>query len=903
MKLAAWLQTWWRALFHRTDLDSQIESELRFHMESYAADLMSQGVPGEEAMRRARVELGTTASQREQCRSAFGVRPLDDLRADLRYAFRQLRHSPTFTVAVLLVLTLGIGANAAMFSVIDATLLRWLPYSRPAELESLTVTDAKGNPMSILYPDIVEWKAQSHTLESLAYYRSIEGFVGTNGGTNGGGKDGAHDAVAAEQTSHNLFAVLGVHPALGRGFAPDEQQPGKGRVIVLSDAVWRMRFQQDREIVGKEISFNDEAYTVIGVMPPRFIFPAYQTEPQVWVPAEITAEDQKRDFSRPQYEVIARLGKGVPEAAARADLSAIQQQLAPLYKHALAGGLGPSRVELMPYRQTLVKQSRTALLALAFAVAMIWLIACANVASLMLARGTARQRELSVREALGASRWRIVRQLFTESLVLSGLGALLGLGVSQLVLIIFSKTLSTKLSTPEHLAPNPTVLGALLILSVLSAVLFGLFPAWLAARTPLEHSLRQDSMQAGASRQRHRLQNIMVVAEIGLSLVLLVACGLLLRTVFALRQVPLGFRTDHVLMVQPNLPRYAYRNVDVNRAVFQPLLERVQQMNGVRAASLTTIVPLHRTFDSQMTLNIGHGENSKELPIRINAKLRAAGPELQEVLGFRMYKGRYFNQQDTPDGPPVAVVNRAFARLFEQQRDIMSFKMGIGKNRAARIVGVIDDFHQAAIDKPSYPEIDFCAPQLKPTDGFYQPTLLAHVELAIRTTADPASFIPDLKRVMAEVNPDLKTSSFETMDQIVEDSMGSQLLAARLLEVLAGAAFIVALAGLYGLLTYLVTQRKNELGVRLALGAQHSDIITMLLIGAGKLLSLGAAIGLVLAWFASRMLVSFLYGVHPHDGWTIAAVTAVLLICGLSAAYLPARRASRMDPLIVLRGE
>jgi putative ABC transport system permease protein len=436
---------------------------------------------------------------------------------------------------------------------------------------------------------------------------------------------------------------------------------------------------------------------------------------QIWLPMQISEKYHRRDFSAAPCQVIGRMQTASSLPAVRAELSAIQKQLLPLYSTTMSlKELGPSRVDAVPYRDTLVKDARPALRALVLAVAIIWLIACANVANLMLARGMARQREMAVRGALGAGRWRLMRQLFTESLLLSAAGSAAGLALAQTALWMFDKALSSRLKLPEHLAPNSTVLAALLGLSVLSAIIFGLLPAWLASRTPIDHAMRQGPSQAATSHKRQRLQQAMVVAEIGLSLVLLLACGLALRTVFALRKVPLGFRKDHVLVVQPKVPRYKYRGLDVNRTIYLPLLERVKQMNGVRAASLTTIVPLSRAFDSRITFYVSHGEKSIAPPTRIDAKLRAAGPELQEVLGFRMYQGRFFNQQDTPDSPPVAVVNRAFARMFAPDGDIIGkFGVGLAKDREAKIVGVMDDFRQAAIHEPSAPEIDFCAPQMK----------------------------------------------------------------------------------------------------------------------------------------------------------------------------------------------
>jgi len=792
------------------------------------------------------------------------------------------------------VLALGIGANAAMFSVIDATLLRWLPYSRPSEILTFTTVDAKGTPSFATYADFEEWQRQSRTLSSVACYLPNSAYVKASGDD---------QMVSAPAVTANFFTVLGTAPALGRGFIADEQIPGKGKVVVLSDRAWQTLLRADPDIVGKQVTVNNVPYTVVGVMPPRFAFPIDDPTTQIWLPLETTPNYHQRNFSTPPCESIGRMQKGANLAAVQAELTAIQLRLAPLYGNEKLSDLAPSGVEATRYRDTLVKNARPALRALLLAVAIMWLIACANVANLMLARGMARQREIAVRGALGASRWRLLRQLITESLLLSFAGGLAGLALAQLLLKVFDKALNSQLHLPEHLAPSSTVLAALLILSVLSAMVSGLLPAWLAARAPLEHTMRQGQQQSGGSRKRHQLQQAMVVAEIGLSLVLLIACGLLLRTVFALRRVPLGFRTDHVLMVQPKVPRYKYRGMDLNRAVYQPLLERVRQMNGVRSASLTTVVPLSKGFDSMVTFFVSQGEKSGP-PTRIDAKLRAAGPELQEVLGFRMYQGRFFNGQDTAESQPVAVVNRAFARLYVPGGDVVEkSSVRLSKNRQAKIVGVMDDFHQAAINESPVPEIDFCAPQLKETDGFYQPTMQVHVELAVRTVEDPAKFIPDLRSVMTEVSPDLKGSVFTTMDQVVEDSMGSQLLAAHLLELFAGSALLVALAGLYGLLSYLVAQRRQELGVRMALGAQRGSIIQLVLRQAGFMLLGGAAIGSVLAYLSSRMLAGFLFGVKPSDLWTMMVVSLVLLISGFIAAYLPARRAAHVDPLEALRGE
>ena len=899
MSLESRFRSWWKFVGHRPQTERELETELRTHIEEYAEDLMRSGLDPEESLRRARAEFGSMDASREQCRESLGLRAWDDFSADVRYGFRQLRNSPAFTATVLVVLALGIGANAAMFSILDATLLRRLPFTRANDLLTLRALDAKETSFGSFYPDILEWQHQAHTLESIAYYNGDNEMDFQSGNL--------RQPVSAARISSNLFQVLGTAPKIGRGFLEEEQVPGKGNEVVLSDPAWRLLFRADASILGKTIKLDDGTYTVVGVMPQGFVFPVDTKQLQVWIPATIGPKDLGRNLSFTTFFVIGRMRHAASPAAVRAELTQIQNRLLPLYTGMMTGPLAPSHVEVIRYRDTLLQQARPALLALLAAVWLIWLIACANVANLMLARSTTRERELAVRGALGASRWRLVRQLFTESLILSLLGGASGLVLAQTAIRLFGKVLSSKLNLNGPLAPNAPVLLALLGLSVLSAVAFGLFPSWLAAKGSIEESLRQGSSQVAGNVKHHRLQGALVVTEIALSLVLLVGCGLLLRTLFQLRRVPLGFRTDHILITEPKLPRSKQHGVDLNQVVYRPLLERVQNMHGVIAASLTTVMPLRNSFDSTLELLIGHSAQQSNADRRIDAKLRAASPDFQRVLGFRMYQGRFFNEQDTEDSQPVAVVNRAFAKLYAPDRDIVDkFKFNLDRNhpgRTVKVVGVMEDFHQAAINEPSAPEIIFCAPQLKPTDSLFQPVLHAHVELAIRTSGDPEAFIPDLRRVMAEVNPDLQTSSFETMDQVVEDSLGSQLLAAHLLELFAGCALVIALAGLYGLLTYLVTQRTHELGIRLALGAQRPAILGMMLRHAGWLLLSGAVFGAVLSYSSTRLLSGFLYGVKPNDAWTVLGVSILLLASGILAAYVPARRAAAIDPMEALRHE
>jgi predicted permease len=809
---------------------------------------------------------------------------------DLWYAFRQLRKSPGFAIAVIGVLALGIGANAAMFTILNGTLLRRLPYKSPDRLVSLSVLNDKDNPVPAHLADILEWQQKSRTLDGIAYYNTGVAYVRS------GGSD---QSVSSISISPNLFDVLGTAPASGRGFTAEEQQPGKDNVVVLSDAVWRGQFHA-ADVLGKVVRIDDVPVTVIGIMPSGFYFPANDKQAQVWKPSTLTATAMQVTMESPSYQIIARLRGAVSIATVQQELKQMEQQMRPLYAAARMSFFTPAQVQGVDYRQTLVKNQRTALMALLAAVAVVWLIACANVANLMLARASARRREMAVRRALGASRWRLVRQLMVESLLLSGSGALLGIALAQGTLHLFQHTLTTELASTLATRPDARVLAALLVLSILSALLFGLVPALIAARIPIDQTLRQDGAQTVSGRSQQSLQRILVVAEVGLSLMLLVSCGLLLRTVFALRHVPLGFRTDHVYVVQPKLPGYKYRTADANQTVYKPLLERVKRMHGVEAAELTTVVPLDRGFNMEMTL---YGADKKSAQA-ITSTMKASGPGLQKVLGFRMAEGRYFNAQDTPETPLVAVVNRAFANLYRQNGESLDkFSLGSAKGRHFKIVGVIDDFHQSGIGEPAMPEIDLNAAQMRPDDPFYAVTLQLYVDLAIRATTDERNLMPDLLRVMREVNPDLSASTIKTMDQVVEDSMGSQLLAAHLLETLGLLALVMALAGLYSLLAYLVTLRTRELGLRMALGAERRNILKLVMQQAGWLLACGILAGIVASLATTQLLKHFLFGVSARDLTTIVAATLMMTIVGALAAYLPARRASRIEPMEALRTE
>ncbi|HEX6494510.1 MAG TPA: ABC transporter permease [Acidobacteriaceae bacterium] len=882
----------------------ELHEELRAHLQMAVADRMERGETTDEARQNAIREMGNLPLIEDVTRAMWGGMWLERVLQDMKYALRQIRRAPGFSVTVVVTLALGLGATVAMYTVVDRVLLRPLPYRDAGSLVKIeTMTSNGGSPLI----DIEEWQARSHALQSIAFYDADSSnahlaFIE--------GKDESTQ-VAEPHVSANLFPTLGVRAAMGRTFLE-----GKGgavreedaHTLLLSDTVWRGGFGADPHIIGRVIRVSGESFTVIGVMPRGFTFPYGIQRSAVWKPIVPVAADMTRKGDEtPRHDTIARLKSGVSLSAAAAELKGIQAGVARQYPDAEYRAHVAS-IRMQRYGDSLVNEDvRKSLLALGGASGVLWLIACVNVTSLLLARAAARQREIAVRGALGASRWRIVQQLVIEGLMLSVVASALGIGLAMLTLRMFEHGLKTQFHIYTTLTPNLRVLGALLVLTVMSALVSSVWPAMAAARAAIDPALREGATQSGTGRRQHRLRGLLVVAEIAMSLTLLVACGLLLRTIYALRHVPLGFRTDHVMVANMSIPNYKYAGRDLYKDLYGPLLGRVQHMPGVDSASLMSEVPLGQTFN--IVFSFGDG-NSSAVDLRrgkIRAKASGVTPDNQKVFGFSMLRGRFFNNGDTATSTPVVVVNREFVREYEGHEgdpgEILGTPLlGSRKEKQPVVVGVLDDERQVAVARPSQAEIEVCLPQVTPGSMFYEPAGMA-MDLAVRTERDPAEMTPELRRVLREASPELANSTFTTMDQVVEDSYGSQQLAARLLETFGGTALVLCIAGIYGLLAYLVTQRTRELGIRLALGAQRGRVMGMVLWQAGRMLLCGVGAGLMLAYISVRLLHTLLYGVTAHDPWTMVAVTLMLLTGGLAAAYLPARRAAGVDPMEALRSE
>jgi len=828
------------------------------------------------------------------------------LSQDAKFALRRFRQSLGFALSVVATLAVGLAAACAMFTVINRVMLRPLPYEKPDELVEIKEAGSRGtHDYGGPFLDVQEWRQRSHTLKEIAFYSANNHVSFLDG-------DNASFEVIAPRISANLFSTLGVEPSLGRGFRQRAEtasvDDADSDTIILSDMVWRELYAHEERILNRAVTLNGRSYTVIGVMPSGFTFPYGSVNPVVWTPVVLGNSDAVRTkHEAPTYSTIARLKTGMKLAAVDAELKSIQSQVSQFYTDPYERAEVAS-IQVRRYADSLVAANLSkALLVLFGAAALLWLIACVNATSLLLAHSTVRYREIAVRAALGANRRQIVQQFLVEGLILSAAASLVGLGLAMLILRLFAYALATQFNIHTPLTPNASVVLVLLALTLVTALASSIWPAVWASRASVESALRTG---AGTSTARTQLRprSFLAVAEVALSLTLLIGCGLLLRTLFALRHVPLGFRTDHVVVANMTIPAYKFTGRDIRTELYQPLLERAERLPGVESASLMTEVPLGKTFRMEFTLA---AEGNSEADVRqrnLRAQFRAVSPEMQRVFGFRMLEGRFFNEHDTSSSQPAVVVNRAFVKAFlgddsNPGRFLGQPLISYDGERQATVIGILDDERQVSVAEQSQPEIDVCIPQIAPDTAFYEMAEGLAMDLAVRTDRSPSSIFPELRRLMREASPELATSKLSTMDQIVADSYGSQHLAARLLEIFSGCALLLSLAGIYGLLAYLVAQRTRELALRFALGAQRWDVMWIILRQAGWMLLSGSALGLTLASLLTKLLGTFLYGVKPHDPWTMVGVTLLLVLGGLASASSPARRAAAVDPMQALRAE
>jgi predicted permease len=811
------------------------------------------------------------------------VASIRNFREDARFAVRQFRRAPAYAVFTVLVLSLGIGTVTAMFTISYGVLLKPLPFRADRQLFDVVESTAKGDEtFAAPYSEITQWQQATTNIADVAFASNYVNIIDAPAGA---------EMISPVTASPNLFALLGVEPIIGRGFLPDETISDHPNVVLLSYDIWQRGFAGDRNVLGRTVHIGPTPYTVIGVMPRQFRYPLGDIRAEVWVPLERSALVPKpNDPYGSSWHPIVRLHAGVSPQALESSLAHVHSQL--------VKSDAPHHFRLVSFRDQLVREVKPALLALEVAVAIVWLIACSNVAGLLLARIAARRTEIAVRSALGAARRRVVAQFLTESLLLSIAAAVGGLGIAAFILRIFRHMLATMLPMAQSIHLDWSIFAGLVVFTLLTALAFGAMPALLAAWAGAEAGLRSGRGQAG-DRRHNRARAVLLVSEVALSIALLTGAGLMMRTMYALRHVPLGFRTDHLLVTSLTAPGDLYKDQDIGIAAWQPLLDAVRQHPGVKDAALSTVMPLKHPVE---WLTIVYKTSWTEG--NVDAVVRAASPGLMDVLGIRMQSGRFFNLGDTPTSIPVAVVNRIFVDRYLGGGAAVGKQFRFGRKPVtATVIGVIDDIRQDSLTDASRPEFYLCIPQIAHDNPLYLTIVSKYMEIAIRTEVVPGTMIAELRRQIAEVNPHLAIGEFSTMSEAVEDSIGGEKLAAGVVGVFGGLALLITLVGVYGLLSYMVEQRTREIGIRMALGADRAAVIGMVMRQALLLMALGAAAGVCIALWSNRLLHAFLYGVTASDPWTIALAPLGLVLCGLVAAAVPARRAARLDPVDALRAE
>ncbi len=799
---------------------------------------------------------------------------------DLRYGARMLLKSPGFTVVAIIALALGIGANTAIFSVINAVLLRPLAYPKADEIVYFTgVNTAKGISRSnISAPDYVDWTKQTKVFAQMAAFVTGGAILtGTN----------EPERVPRAVVTASFFNVLGVQPVLGRAFLAEEDQPNSQQVAVLSYGLWKRRFGSDANIIGNKITVSGRIMTVVGVMPAGYEFPE---QTQIWTSLRLDASDEKRDNR--SYEAIGRIKPDVSLEQAQAQISTINAQLAKSYEETNNGW----DIKLVRLHERLVGDVRPSLLALLGAVAFVLLIACANVANLLLARASARQKEMAVRTALGASRLRVVRQLLTESVLLSLMGGTLGL-----LLSVWLTDLLIALSpadTPRFSEINLDyrVLGFTMIVSCLTGVLFGLAPALQASKIDLNEALKEGGRGMSESHRRNRLRSLLVVSEIALSLMLLVGAGLLIKSFQHLRDVKPGFTPEHVLTMIVPLPYAKYHEPQQRADFYRQLVERVKALPGVASAGMVLNLPLNGGGFSvwRSFIREGHPMTTEE---SANASYLVTTPDYFRTMEIPLLAGRNFNDRDTENSPMVVIISETMARrYFGSKEDSIGKRITIWRDEKfpREIVGVVGD------TKPSTLDADAAAQTYV---AYTQDATWNSMALAVRTNGEPTLMTAAVRHEVLAIDKDQPIYNIKTMEDVVINSVGSRRVSVLLFSVFASIALVLAALGIYGVMAYSVAQRTHEIGVRLALGAQVSDILRLVIRQGMTLALIGVGAGLVGALFLTRVMRSLLFGVSATDPFIFALVAVLFGIVALAACYIPARRATKVDPMIALRYE
>lgn len=865
-------------LSQRSRFERDLEEEMKFHVDMQTDKHVEEGMAPEEARALARRELGSVDRFKDEVRDVRGVTWMDDLRRDVRFGLRSLRRSPAFTAVALLCLALGIGANAALFSVLNAVLLRPLPYPEPERLVRVYETQEGLGAGAVSMPNYRDWVAQSTRFESLVAWQP---------GSRNLQEAGDAQRLRTVEATPDLFRMLRARALHGRVFAPGQDEPGRSQVVVIGEALWRRRFGGDPSLVGRPVRLDGAPYTVIGIMPAAFAFPPLAREAtEAWL---LSAPDPRLVSQRGAHflAVTGRLKPGVSPEQGEAELKQIAARIEKAYPDDQTG----RSVQVMPLRESIVGRKRPALLILLGAVFLVLLIACANVANLLLARATTRQREVAVRLALGASRSRLMRQLLVESLVLALGGALLGLLLARWGLAALSPLARTALPLAGGIPLDGRVFLFLLAVAAFSGIVFGLVPALQSARGDVRERLVDGGGRTTAAGGQQRFRSGLVVAEIALSLVLLVGAGLLLRGFLKVSGTEPGLVSQRVLTAHVALP---FGQAEVTPRFYRPLLARVRALPGVRSAAVISMLPL-QDYGSNVSYTV-EGRPVPPLPQQPIAESRLASPGFFASLGIPMLWGRDFDERDGAKGSRVVIVNEVLAREEFPGESPLGRRLRCSGS-TFEVVGVIGAVRQAGLDQEPLAEIYL------PYSDFEFGSFASDMVLVVKTAGAPAAVAGNLRRAVRATDPGVPLYQVLTMDQVISDSLASRRLNLWLLALFAGIALALSAAGLYGVISYLVAQRTREIGMRMALGAQARDVIGLVMRQGSRLTAAGIVAGLLGALALTRWLESLLDGVSARDPLTFLGIAVLLVAVALFASWLPARRAARVSPMVAIRNE
>lgn len=871
-----------RSLFRKDAVDSELDSEVQFHLEMQTRQHLARGMQPEEARFAARRLFGPVDQLKEECRDQRRVNFIDAFVADIRHGVRLLAKNPGFTSAAVSTLAIGIGINTAIFSIVNAALIRPLPFADPNRVVFVWETRVRNNSnnVPVAPANFGDWRHRTQALEALAATASTEVNLTSQG---------EPERVSAEYVSANLFDVLGVRPMLGRGFRADEDSGSSAPVVILTNGFWKRRFGADPGVIGKTVTLNAAPTTIVGVLPPS----SYVGFEQLYIPFVLPPEE-KADRHGHWLTVIGRVGPAYALERAQSEMNLVAQRMAKDYPQTNTGW----GIRLVPFHEQVAGALRPALLLLLGAVSLVLLIACANVSNLLLARSVPRQREIAIRTALGASRWRLIRQLLTETLLLCVAGAAMGLAVARWgVVTLESAAPQEILDRFPYLKSIPidsSVLGFTILMCVLALMVCSLAPALYSSRRDPHLVLQSGSRGSSVGRASGQLRSALVVAEVALAVILLVSSGLALRSLMQMLEVRPGFNPRNLLSMHLSISPANHRKPADVIAFHDELLRKLKAVPGVTSVSTVTALPL-----SGQSYPTGFGIAGRDIPSwkTPSTECLAIGADYFTTMGVAILQGRSFTERDHERSPKVAIINETLARIFFPGQNPIGKKIMVWRESTdpREIVGVAADVHNAGLDLPPAPDV------YVPFAQDPQPDM----NLVVRAAAEPAGLIAGTRRVVRQLDPDAPVDAVMPMEDVIAASptLVWRRVPSLLMAVLAGAALLLASVGIAGVISSTVGQRTQEIGIRMALGAQMRDVLGIVLGQSLRLLSIGLCIGLPVSLLLTRLVARWLFGVTPLDGITYVGVALILLVVALLASYAPARRAANVDPTTALRYE